>query len=394
MSDTLDLDGWSHRLPTWQRHDRRRPNGPVGRVWHYLAQDRTTLYVTLMALLWLTYFVLRSSIAVVGDTFISYALPRLFIAGCGFVMTLILGFAIQRSERIGLGAALGVTAVLVLLGAYAFTVLNFEVEYFLYPEHREKAINAAKAGENMFWWSYYLDLYLFAAWACMYFTVRYYTGLQAQRQETLRAVALAHEAKLEVLRYQLNPHFLFNTLNAISTLVLKRQTELAEETINRLSTFLRYALDSDPKAEVTLDRELTAIDLYLAIQRVRFGERLKFSVSVSERASRGYVPSLILQPIVENAIKYAVTPQQEGGTIEIHATCVDDDLVIEVLDTGPGLSESAESALRGSGVGLANCRARLAEFYGPAGRLELNNRSPRGLAVRIAIPYREGPCDD
>lgn len=391
MTDTLDMDGWAHRLPQWQREEPAAAGGWRGRLWTSLRNDRVTLYVALLALLWFTYFALRTSIAVVGDTVLTYALPRLFLATSGFVMTLIFGLIILRIERAGLAVAIAATAAAILIGPYLFTTLNYETEYFLYPEHREKA---KESEENMFWWSWYMNLYIFLAWGCLHFMVRYFVSLQHQRQATLRAVALAQEAKLEVLRYQLNPHFLFNTLNAISTLVLQKKTALAEETIDRLSTFLRHTLASDPKAQVTLAQELEAIDLYLKIQQVRFGKRMTYDFQITAEARDGCVPSLILQPIVENAVKYAIVPEQEGGRVEVYAAREGENLVVEVRDTGPGVADPQALTIQGTGVGLANCRARLREFYGGRAELTLTNREPHGLCVRIVIPYQEGPCDD
>jgi two-component system, LytTR family, sensor kinase len=391
ITETLDVDGWAHRLPHWQREEPVREEGWRGRLAAALRSDRLTIYVATLLLLWVSYFVLRTGIALIGETAWSYALPRLFISACGFAMTLGLGLAIQRLERISLGAAIAATVVAIFAGAWLFVVLNYEIEYFLYPENRAKAKETAP---NQFWWSWYLDLYLFVAWACLHYMVRYFVSLQRQRQATLRAVALAQEAKLEVLRYQLNPHFLFNTLNAISTLVLQKKTELAEETIDRLSTFLRHTLASDPKAQVTLAQELEAIELYLQIQQVRFGKRMSHEFRITPEARKGCVPSLILQPIVENAVKYAVTPQQEGGRVEIHAWQDGGQLIIEVRDTGPGVADPQAVAIQGTGVGLANCRARLREFYGAAAVMTLGNCEPHGLCVRMVIPYQEGSCDE
>jgi LytS/YehU family sensor histidine kinase len=161
-----------------------------------------------------------------------------------------------------------------------------------------------------------------------------------------------------------------------------------------LSTFLRHTLASDPKQQVTLEQELEAIDLYLQIQKVRFGRRMAYEFQVANEAKNSCVPSLVLQPIVENAVKYAVTPQQEGGRVEISARRDGERLEIEVCDTGPGVADPTAVNIRGTGVGLANCRARLREFYGAAATLTLNNRETGGLCVRLTIPWQEVPCND
>ncbi len=122
-----------------------------------------------------------------------------------------------------------------------------------------------------------------------------------------------------MLRYQLNPHFLFNTLNAISTLVLDGQNRIANLAVSRLSEFLRYTLDQDPMKKVTLRQELDALNLYLGIEKLRFGDRLKLEFDVDERSETALVPSLLLQPLVENSMKYAIAPREQGGSVTVIA---------------------------------------------------------------------------
>jgi LytS/YehU family sensor histidine kinase len=143
------------------------------------------------------------------------------------------------------------------------------------------------------------SFYILLCWSGLYFGIKYYQQLQEQTEQTLKATAAAHQAQLKMLRYQLNPHFLFNTLNAISTLILDGANETANSAVSRLSDFLRYTLDNDPMSRVTLGSELGAIDLYLEIEKVRFGDRLVIEKAVEEKALDALVPSLILQPMIE-----------------------------------------------------------------------------------------------
>ena len=159
--------------------------------------------------------------------------------------------------------------------------------------------------------------YLLLCWTGIYFGIKYYESLQQQREATLRAATLAQEAQLKMLRYQLNPHFLFNTLNAISTLILDNENRTANQTVMRLSEFLRYTLDQDPMKKVTLRQEIEAMNLYLTTEKLRFGERLRLEFAIEERALEALVPSLLLQPLIENAVKYAVSPSEQGGTIRV-----------------------------------------------------------------------------
>jgi LytS/YehU family sensor histidine kinase len=229
-------------------------------------------------------------------------------------------------------------------------------------------------------------------WSGLYFGIKYYQQLQEQTEQTLKATAAAHQAQLKMLRYQLNPHFLFNTLNAISTLILDGANATANKAVSRLSDFLRYTLDNDPMSQVTLSSELGAIDLYLEIEKVRFGDRLIIEKSIESPAEKALVPSLILQPLIENAIKYAISPSEEGGTLRISARVQLDVLVIQVSDTGPGLG-NCESKHKSSGVGLKNTRERLQQLYGDDQAFTLAPNEPRGLTVTINLPFelpREG----
>lgn len=258
-------------------------------------------------------------------------------------------------------------------------------------------------GKNLIYWKLYkLDYvpdslmvyfhgtmtstYVLICWSGLYIGIKYYQLLQDQRQQTLRANALAHEAQLKMLRYQLNPHFLFNTLNAISTLILDRDNETANRAVTRLSDFLRYTLHNDPLKKISLEQELKSLSLYLEIEKVRFQDRLGVELDIGEKAAKALVPSLITQPIIENAIKYSVAPREEGGHIRITAHVIQGRLVMELEDDGPGLNGD-EGKKEGRGVGLRNTRERLQQMYGDEYSFELTRAQPTGLRVIIAIPY-------
>jgi len=228
--------------------------------------------------------------------------------------------------------------------------------------------------------------YVLLAWSGLYFGIKYYRMLQRQRVMTLRARSMAHESQLKMLRYQLNPHFLFNTLNAISTLVLEKELALADSMIGKLSKFLRQSLDGDPMQQVTLEQELEAITLYLDIENVRFADRLQVRWEVDEAVQSALVPSLILQPLIENAIKYAITPSETGGTIRIGAAAKGGRLILEVGDDGPGANLEAGRLVETSGVGVQNIRQRLGAIYGESCTFMLENVQPHGLLARISIP--------
>ena len=228
--------------------------------------------------------------------------------------------------------------------------------------------------------------YILLCWSGLYVGIKYYQQLQDQTEQTLKATSAAHQAQLKMLRYQLNPHFLFNTLNAISTLILDGANETANKAVSGLSDFLRYTLDNDPMSRVTLGSELAALDLYLEIEKVRFGDRLVIERTIEARAQSALVPSLILQPLIENAIKYAITPSEDGGTLRISARVHHSTLVMQVSDTGPGLG-NGDTKQKSSGVGLKNTRERLQQLYGEDQAFTLAPNEPTGLTITINIPY-------
>ncbi|MEQ8953632.1 MAG: histidine kinase, partial [Gammaproteobacteria bacterium] len=230
---------------------------------------------------------------------------------------------------------------------------------------------------------------LLLVWSGLYFIIKYYQLFQAEKEKNLRSEALAHQAQLLMLRYQLNPHFLFNTLNAISTLVLAQSTEKANEMLTKLSKFLRYSLDYSPLDQVTLDHELETIKLYLDIEKVRFAERLRLFIDIDPAARVALVPSMILQPLIENSIKYAISRAENGGTISIRALVTGKNLELEVVDDGPGIAESTNTSEPGfsQGVGISNIRNRLLEIYGANQRLVFENLPEGGLRARVLIPY-------
>lgn len=241
------------------------------------------------------------------------------------------------------------------------------------------------------WYEYLMgamsSTYLMALWIGLYFGVRYYESLQTQRVATLQASSLAQEAQLKMLRYQLNPHFLFNTLNAISTLILDNRNSVANSAVTGLSEFLRYTLDQDPMKKVTVAQEVDALNLYLNIEKMRFGERLKLEYAIDAAASHMLMPSLLLQPLIENAIKYAVSPREQGGKIRIGAHVTGGMLQLEVADDGPGMVDAPRLA-NGRGVGIRNTRERLQVLYGERGRVSVSNTEP-GLRVALTLPAEQ-----
>jgi two-component system, LytTR family, sensor kinase len=211
--------------------------------------------------------------------------------------------------------------------------------------------------------------------------------LHAERERALRAESLAHQAKLEALRWQLNPHFLFNALNAISTLVVDNRSTEAAAMIARLGDLLRDTLALPGGNEIPLGSEIELIQRYVDIEQVRLGDRLHVDVSIDDDAWRAHVPSLLLQPIVENAIRHAIAPRAAGGRVEVKARRDGDRLHLSVEDDGPGLNGG--SASNGKGIGLSNTRDRLKYLYGDNQRFTIDRGALGGTRVSFDLPFHE-----
>lgn len=208
-------------------------------------------------------------------------------------------------------------------------------------------------------------------------------AMAAAQDAATRAEAAATAARLAALRYQLNPHVLFNTLNAISSLIVTRCYREADDMLGKLSDFLRATLSADPEAFIPLEDELATLQHYLEIESVRFEERLAVEFVCPPELRNALLPSFILQPLVENAIKHAVSPTDRTVTVRVEAAQDDEDLLVVVEDDGD--AQAAADVRRGAGVGLANIRQRLEVLFGPRGSLETAKRE-RGFIAIVRLP--------
>jgi two-component system, LytTR family, sensor kinase len=231
------------------------------------------------------------------------------------------------------------------------------------------------------------------AWSALYFVILAKREVEAnrqeaerQRQQALLAQSLAREAQLRALRYQLNPHFLFNALNAISTLVAEGRAEAANATLARLADFLRATLDGT-EAEVTLEKELSLVDGYLSVERARLQERLQASLQAEPGVLDAMVPALLLQPLVENAVRHGVAQRRQGGRVEVWAEAAGRRLRVVVRDDGPGAVDAAPSL----GFGLANTEERLRHLFDDDFRLDLRPSALGGTEVVVEMPLRRRP---
>ncbi len=231
-------------------------------------------------------------------------------------------------------------------------------------------------------WSVFI---YFAVLGCMH-AFAYFVEARERETQAARLTAQLAEARLGALRMQLHPHFLFNSLNAITVLVRDQRTREATSMLELLSDVLRQVLRTDPAQEVPLSQELRFLEQYLAIEQVRFSDRLTVSFAVEDEVRSAAVPGFILQPLVENALRHGLADRSEDGRVEIAARRDGAELVLSVRDNGVGVPP--EGQRRAEGLGLSNTRERLATLYGGRARLDLAPNPGGGTTAIVRLPYR------
>jgi LytS/YehU family sensor histidine kinase len=234
---------------------------------------------------------------------------------------------------------------------------------------------------------FHFNVLTYCAILCISLALDYYRRYRERELRAYQLEARLAQAQLQVLKMQLHPHFLFNTLHAISTL-MHRDVEAADRMIARLSDLLRISLETVGVQEVPLKQELELLEKYLEIEQTRFQERLGVKLEIEPETLDARVPNLILQPLVENAIRHGIIPRATPGLIEIHARRDNGTLQLEVRDNGRGLPAAEEGTMK-EGLGLSNTRARLKQLYGAEHRFSLCNNPAGGLVVSLTIPFSE-----
>lgn len=231
--------------------------------------------------------------------------------------------------------------------------------------------------------------FVLIAWSALYLGIKHYDAFQTEHERAIQAEALAREARLQALRYQLNPHFLFNALNAISTLVSKGESAAANQMLAQLAAFLRSTLDGLGAQEIPLSHEISNTQGYLDIEKARLGERLALEFSIEPGTQHALVPALLLQPLVENAIRHGISPSPEGGKLTIKTERVSDRLRVTVSDNAVGAQRhSSRVAKQPNGLGLSNTIERLRVLYDSNHRLAVHLHPEGGCEVEIELPYR------
>jgi len=345
-------------------------------------EDKNRAFWLLQSIGWSGYFFLRTINGLATNQAWVYLVHALLLTATGYSLTLLMASLYRRLITLQPIWTLILSFAAVVLASSAFSVIEtWSVSTFINPDFKPVGFKYFSA--------ILLDFALLAAWTALYYGINYFLLLEAEIRKRERVESQASSAQLAMLRYQLNPHFLFNTLNSISTLVLLKQTERANAMLARLSSFLRYTLANEPTAKVTLAQEVETLKLYLEIEKMRFEDRLRPHFKIESETIGARLPSLLLQPLIENAIKYAVTPAENGADIWMTARREGEAVRLEVADNGNG--EGAEIAASPStGVGLANIRDRLSQAYGAAHRFETKQNDRGGFSVIIEIPFETG----
>jgi two-component system LytT family sensor kinase len=343
---------------------------------------------------WLLYvglITLRALIVQYSD-FQEMLVRRVFAALVGCFLTFLVYLAMRPVADKSLNVRIGVAAILCLPGSALFGAFNYFIFYIYAPLDSVKAEQEMSA---MHWTptemairmiaDYTLSWYfIFAAWAAFFVAMSFARRLRLADRQSAMLAREAQEAQLRALRYQINPHFLFNTLNSLSSLILSNRTDTAERMLMNLSTFFRATLSADPTADVSLEEEIKLQRLYLDIEQIRFPDRLSVEVDVPDALLGARVPILILQPIVENAVKYGVARSKKPVTVRISAYEEAGRLHIKVKDDGEAAAPEDDNG--STGVGLRNVCDRLETRYGARSGCISGPDPDGGYTVHLYMP--------
>ncbi len=301
----------------------------------------------------------------------------------GAIMTWPLSLALPFANRGGLVRR--VTSHLILVGIVALLWNIFRMATF------DAMLTAPDIWKDFGGW-YFTALLIFGLWSALYYIMVAYTAIIAEREhseaERLRRVEaekLSRDAQMKMLRYQLNPHFLFNTLNSISALVKTDRSDQARKMIAQLSHFLRLSLETESLVNVSLAEEVETLQLYLDIEKVRYTNRLTANFDIEEDILDARIPALILQPLFENALKYTIAGQVKGGTIRLMGRLNDGQVHLSVSDTGRAQKRDVTKIEKG--IGLQNIEKRIQAHYGDQGHVDYAVSDMGGLDVSLYFPY-------
>ena len=340
---------------------------------------------------WVLYFTINTLKALMFDHDDQWDMikRRTVVVVAGMIIVGLMCLLLRRVEGKSLGVMLTTGFLAAPPAAIGYASFNYVMFYLVNPTDallREMAAEPESyhrasviiADFSVSWFFFYV------AWAVLYVALSYATRVRQIERTAALYRAAAQSAQLRALRYQINPHFLFNTLNSLSTLILRKRNAEAEKMIMNLATFFRTSLTGDPTEDVTLAEEIRTQQLYLEIEQNRFPERLLVTIDVPPELEQALVPGFILQPLVENAIKYGVSRSVEPVTVAIRARAEEGTLLVSVVDDGcPSFDAPA-----GTGVGLKNVTDRLATHFDGTASMTFGPRPDGGFRVDLRMPLR------
>ncbi len=321
---------------------------------------------------------------------------RIIVTLVGVFLTWLLYLILRAFDRRPLGQRVASAFLLAVPCAFAIAYANYYIFNIYDPiglfAELDPALSAQDLSEQlgMTAWQEVSEIavtryFFIIAWASLYLALGYAQEVREAERTAARFAQSAQDSELRSLRYQVNPHFLFNTLNSLSSLVITGKNTAAEAMIQNLSNFYRSSLSIDPLEDVTLNEEVALQQRYLEIEAVRYPKRLRTEIAISDAVQYVKIPTMILQPLVENAIKYGVARTNRPVTVSIRAEAIDGGIEIIVSDDGEAAPASTSSQRHSAGIGLANVRDRLEARYGSSARLDTNTVPQGGFVAKITI---------
>ncbi|WP_233078300.1 sensor histidine kinase [Rheinheimera soli] len=316
-------------------------------------------------------------------------LPHLLLdTSFGFMLTLLLRAWYRNVSAQHTRSKILWHLLVILLSCLVWTQWKWQTLQWLYGQ----------IWQSMTWFDFgtwnSASLTILLTWTALYYASKATFETMEQRQKAAEAIHLAKEAQLKMLRYQLNPHFMFNSINAICTLILKQDNQHAVSMLEKLCDLLRYSLYTDPLAKVTVAEEIQILQTYFDVEQCRFRNKLNVSIVADDDVKGLLMPSLLLQPLAENALKHGMRMSQQSYAITVSFSQQNGQLQIRMLDNGSGFAEQPETGSTGpsTGIGLHNCEERIALIYPGQSSFSFGNRAEDGAWIQINIPQeRPGP---
>ena len=357
----------------------------------------TRIAVRSILAFWAFYFIMNTlrMAAIDAPDQLGMLARRTAVSLIGIALTALMWQLLRRLEGKSMRAMITAAFLASLPVSFAYAAVNYAAFYVVHPHESELAeMKKESMTDKQAVWHTVTDsalnwYFFIVAWAILYIALSYAGKVRLAERAAARYQAEAQTAQLRALRYQINPHFLFNTLNSLSSLVLRQRGDEAERMIMNLSHFFRTSLTTDPTEDVPLSDEIRMQRLYLDIEQIRFPERLQVVFDVPPNLEDAAVPGMLLQPLVENAIKYGVARSIRPVTITIRARAVDGSLELTVEDDGQALADAPLlPSEKGHGVGLRNVCDRLAARFGEAAGCHYGARPEGGFRVSLSMPLR------